>query len=211
MGWKTREFRDLFPKGHIPIILGSIIQAGETLRRKTPNEIENRLTRCLCIKLNQLLVFRDGPLSIHPQQEILSSDPDIDTPQGYIDILVSCGYGSEVYFAIEAKRLRVRSIEGKMKAGNDGYVNDGMMRFVTGQYAPYMKTGAMLGYVYDGDIRKARTGIAGYILKKTKELKIVPPKRLARSSMLPEKLVDETRHELGKRMFTIYHVLLSVM
>ena len=97
-----------------------------------------------------------------------------------------------------------------MDAGNDDHVNDGMMRFVTGRYSPYMKIGAMLGYVYDGEIGKARTGIAGYILKKAKELKLMPPKRLARSSILPDKLIDETRHDLEKRMFTIYHILLNV-
>ena len=173
MAGETRAFGVLFPKKHIPIILISILQAGKTLRKKSSNEIENRLTRRLCIKLNQIHIFRDGPLSIHPQQEILSSDPDKDTPEGYIDILVSCEFGSEVYFAIEAKRLRVRSTSGKMDAGNDDYVNDGMMRFVSGQYAPFMKTGAMLGYVYDGDTKKARLGVGGYIKKKVKKLKLI--------------------------------------
>ena len=165
MACEVREFRVLFPQRHIPIILISILQAGKTLRKKSPNEIENRLTRRFCIKLNQIQIFRDGPLSIHPQQEILSSDPDKDTPGGYIDILVSCEFGSEVYFAIEAKRLRVRSTSGKMDAGNDDYVNNGMMRFVTGQYAPLTKTGAMLGYVYDRDTKNACTGVSGYIKK----------------------------------------------
>ena len=210
MGSETSEFRALFPKGHIPIILVNIFQAGETLRKKTPNEIENRLTRRLCIKLNQLPIFRDGPLSTHPQQEILSSDPDVDTPEGYIDILVSCGYGSEVYFAIEAKRLRVRSTEGKMDAGNDDYVNEGMMRFVTGQYAPFMVTGAMLGYVYDGDIKKACSGVAGYIDGKIHELKLMPPQKLTKSSIVDSKTVYETRHDLRKRVFTLYHIFLSV-
>jgi hypothetical protein len=210
MGKETRDFLNLFPKRHIPIILFSLFLAGETVRKKTPNEIENRLTRRLCIKLNQLPVFRDGPLSIHPQQEILSSDPDVDTPGGYIDILVSCGYGSETYFSIEAKRLRVRSAKGKMDAGNDDYVNNGMMRFVTGQYAPFMTTGAMLGYVYDGDIKKACSGVAKYIDGKIEELKLMSPKKFAKSSLVTGKTVYETHHGLNKRNFTLYHVFLGV-
>ncbi len=210
MAGKARAFEVLFPQKHIPIILISIFQAGETLRKKSPTEIENRLTRRLCIKLNQIQIFRDGPLSIHPQQEILSSDPDKDTPEGYIDILVSCEFGSEVYFAIEAKRLRVRSTSGRMDAGNDDYVNEGMMRFVSGQYAPFMKTGAMLGYVYDGNINKARSGVAGYIKSRGKELKLTSPKRLARASILADKAIYETRHGLKKRSFLIYHIFLAV-
>jgi hypothetical protein len=207
---EVRAFRVLFPKRHIPIILISILLAGKTFRKKSQNEIENRLTRRLCIKLNQIPIFRDGPLSIHPQQEILSSDPDKDTPEGYIDILVSCEFGSEVYFAIEAKRLRVRSISGKMDAGNDDYVNDGMMRFVSGQYAPLMKTGAMLGYVCDGDIKKARSGVARYIKRREKELKLTSPKQLKRASILPDKPIYETWHGLKKRSFLIYHIFLAV-
>ncbi|WP_319522240.1 hypothetical protein [uncultured Desulfosarcina sp.] len=205
-----QEFRELFPTGYIPIILANIFQAGETLRKKTPNEIENKLTRRLCIKMNQLPGFRDGPLSLHPQQELLPSEPDSDSPEGYVDILVSCGYGSETYFAIEAKRLRVRSAKGKMNAGNNDYVNEGMMRFVSGQYAPFMVTSAMLGYVYDGDIRKARSGIGRYIKGKIKELKLMPPEKLKKSSLVATKEIHETRHELTDRIFCIYHVLLGV-
>ncbi|MBU0993628.1 MAG: hypothetical protein KJ737_14120 [Proteobacteria bacterium] len=209
---EEKKFGNLFPTGHIPIILTNIVQAGKTLRKKTPNEIENRLTRRLCKKLNQLPPFRDGPLSIHPQQEILSPDPDIDTPEGYIDILVSCEYGSEIYFAIEAKRLRVRSTsgKGKMDAGNDEYVNKGMMRFVTGQYAPLMVTGAMLGYIFDGDIEKACSGVSGYIDSKIKELKLIAPKKLSKSGILSSNEIYETRHNLKARGFTLYHIFLSV-
>ena len=210
MAGEVKAFRVLFPQRHVQIILISIFQAGKTLRKKSPTEIENRLTRRLCIKLNQIQIFRDGPLSIHPQQEILSSDPDKDTPEGYIDILVSCEFGSGVYFAIEAKRLRVRSTSGKMDAGNDDYVNDGMMRFVTGQYAPFMKTGAMLGYVYDRDINKARSGVAGYIKSRGKELKLTSPKKLTQATILPDKAIYETRHGLKKRPFIIYHMFFLV-
>ena len=78
---------------------------------------------------------------------------------------------------------------GKMDAGNDDYVNDGMMRFIFGQYAPFMKTGAMLGYVYDGDIKIARSGVARYIKSREKELKLTSPKLLKRASILPDEAI----------------------
>ena len=210
MAGGARGLIALFPKSHYPIILYNIFKEGKTLKKRESNEFENRLTRRLCISLKQNPVFRDGPLSIHSQQEILSSDPDDDFPIGYIDILISCEYGSEVYFAIEAKRLRVRSVSGKMDSGNADYVNEGMMRFVTGQYAPYMNAGAMLGYVFDGDTAKARSGVSGYIQRKAKTLKLMPPEKLVKSSILPDHPVDETKHCLGTRTFVIYHMFIPV-
>jgi hypothetical protein len=106
--------------------------------------------------------------------------------------------------------LRVRSTSGKMDAGNDEYVNNGMMRFVTGQYSPFMRTGAMLGYVYDGDTKKSHSGIAHYINKKVKELKLMPPKKLQKASIISSKPVYETRHGLKKRPFLIYHIFIAV-
>ncbi len=210
MAGEVRLFRVLFPQRHVPIILISIFQAGKTLRKKTANDLEDWISRRLYWRLIRIYPFRDGPLDIRLQPEIVSVDSDENTPVGKIDFVVSCGLGAEIYFAIEAKRLRVRSTSGKMDAGNDNYVNDGMMRFVSGQYAPFMKTGAMLGYVYDRDIKKARTGVAGYIKSRGKELKLTSPKPLTRASLLPDKAIYETRHSLKKRPFLIYHIFLAV-
>lgn len=210
MGEGPHEFRKLFPTGYIPIILTNIFLAGETLRKKTPTEIENKLTRRFGVKMNQLPEFRRGPLSLYLQPELPPLDPDSDSPEGYVDILISCGYGSETYFAIEAKRLRVRSVKGKMDAGNDDYVNKGMMRFVSGQYAPYMTTGAMLGYVYDSDLQKACSGVGRYIQGKIKELRLLPPEKMKRSSLFATEEVYETHHDLSIRKFCIYHVFLGV-
>jgi len=211
MGGVDGPFRQLFPQGHIPVILSSILQAGDTLRKKSDSEFEDRITIRLCRHLLNMQVFRDSPiLDIRPQAGILSSNPDEDKLDGSTDLLVSCGLGHEVYFVLEAKRLRVRSPNGRLVAGNDEYVNNGMMRFVTGQYAPFMETGAMLGYVFDGETGKARSGIDGYVQKKAKELKLKPPRRLLRSQILSDMPIDETRHGLRKRSFTIYHILLAV-
>jgi hypothetical protein len=210
MGSEARAFRQLFPQWHIPVVLTSIFQAGETLRKKTANDREDWITRRLYARIIQIYPFRDGPLGIHLKQEIVYSDPDADTPAGEIDLLVSCGLGYKVCFALEAKRLRVRSSSGRFVSGNDEYVKNGIMRFVTGQYAPFMEASAMLGYVYDGETDKARSGIDRYIKSKATELKLKSPKRLMRSSILPDMFVDETRHDLKKRSFTIYHIFFAV-
>ncbi len=210
MGGEASEFKRLFPPKHIPIILRSILQAGDSLRKKTERDKEDWLTRRLCARLIRIPVFRDGPLNIHPQQEILSSDPDADACAGRIDILVSCGLGHEVYFALEAKRMRVRSAAGRLFTGNHEYVKDGMMRFVAGQYAPFMRAGGMLGYVYDGKTDKARAGVDRAVRGKAKELELAHPRRLAQSRILLDAAVAETTHELKNRPFTIHHIFLSV-
>jgi hypothetical protein len=85
-----------------------------------------------------------------------------------------------------------------------------MMRFITGQYAPLMVTGAMLGYVYDGNIKKACSGVANYIDGRINKLKLMPPKKLAKSAIVVSKTIYETRHNLKKKAFTLYHLFLSV-
>lgn len=210
MGSGAREFRWLFPQSDIPIILRSIFQAGKSLQKKTVHDREDWITRRLHRRLIRKSPFRDGPLDIRLQPEIVDPDCDEGAATGQIDLLVSCGLGHETYFAIEAKRLRLRSPHGRLSAGNDQYVKEGMMRFVSGQYAPLMESGAMLGYVYDGKIDKARSGIGRYIETKVKELKLKPPQRLTRSRILPGEPVDETQHGLKTRTFIIYHLFITV-
>lgn len=203
------EFKKLFPKGQIPFILAAIFQAGDNLRKKTERDREDWITRRLYARLIKIPIYRDGPLDIRMQTEISAVDPDSNYPAGRIDILVSCGQGAEVYFAIEAKRLRVRSSKGALVLCNRGYVVNGMMRFVTGQYAPLMEAGAMLGYVYDGKTDEARIDIDKSI-QRAHDLKLSAPTKLIKSGILPKNPVDETIHELEKRVFTIYHVFLAV-
>jgi hypothetical protein len=201
----------LFPQQHIPVILCLLLQVGKNIRKKTATDLEDWITTRLHRRLIHELSFRDGPLQIHLHPGIVSShaDPEINTPEGQLDLQVSCGLGYEVYFAIEAKRLRV-SLPSRFFLGGREYVKDGMMRFITGQYAPFMRAGAMLGYVYDGETENARTDIDRQVQKKAKELKLKEPKRLAPSPILPNQPIDETNHDLDRRSFTIFHLLLDV-
>ena len=205
------EYRNLFPQKHIPIILILILQAGKSLRKKTETDREDWLTTRLHRQLIRLPIFRDGPLQINLQPDIVYSDADTEknTPEGRLDLQVTCGIGYETYFAIEAKRLRVPLPSGFFK-GSWEYISEGMMRFVKGQYAPHMQAGAMLGYVFDGQKEKARSDINEAVISKAKDLKLKKPHRLATTSILPDQSIDETQHDLKKRYFTIYHLFLNV-
>lgn len=204
-------YGQLFPQRHIPVILLLILQVGKKLSKQTATDLEDWITTRLHRRLNHEPSFRDGPLRIDQQIAIVNSedDPEKNTPEGRLDLLVSCGHGYEAYFAIEAKRLRV-SLPSRFFSGGPEYVKDGMMRFITGQYAPFMQAGAMLGYVYDGETEHARTDIDRQIQRKAKELKLKGSKRLAASPILPDHPIDETNHDLENRPFTIFHLFLDV-
>lgn len=208
---EAKEFRKLFPRGQIPIVLLSILQAGKTLRKKTEKDREDWITRRLYVRLICIPIFRDGPLGIHLKPEIVDPDePDANMPTGELDLLVSIGHGYEIYFPLEAKRLRVIYANGRLETGSDKYIKEGMMRFVSGQYAPFMEAGAMLGYVYDGNTVEARSDIDRSLQNHAVKLRLLAPQKLSRSQILEDMPVDETLHSLETRIFTIYHVFLAV-
>ncbi len=68
----------------------------------------------------------------------------------------------------------------------------------------------MLGYVFDGKIDKARSGVDRSIRNKAEVLKMKSPSGLTRSTLLADTPIDETGHDLAGRFFTIYHVLVAV-
>ncbi len=211
-GGNIGAYKRLFPAKHIPTILLLIVEAGSSLRKKTEHEREDHLTRRLYKQLIKAPVFRNGPLDIVLQPEIPLTGQDVDASSfGRIDLLVSCARGHEVYFAIEAKRLRFYSAGGgKLYSGAGEYIREGMMRFVTGKYAPYMEESAMLGYVFDGELDKARSDVDKSIRNNATALRLASPGCLARSSILPEAGLDETKHDLPERSFAIYHIFVPV-
>ncbi|MHB8809929.1 MAG: hypothetical protein ACYC9M_07920, partial [Desulfobulbaceae bacterium] len=88
--------------------------------------------------------------------------------------------------------------------------DQGMLCFISGRYSGTQQAAAMLGYVFDGDVARARSGIENSVRKNTGLLKLLPPHKLQRSPILPGRPVDETRHQLESRPLTIYHLFVSV-
>jgi len=74
--------------------------------------------------------------------------------KGKIDIGVLLDWERERYLAYECKRLNVSQAAGRSSLAT-AYVTQGMMRFMTEQYAEGLPVGCMLGYVMDGDIEFA--------------------------------------------------------
>ena len=122
---------------------------------------EDPITRNLVRHLRLMPTLR-GRFHIVSQYELitadLAKDPD---PVGYVDmgILFSIGL-EEICLFIECKRLNVN---GASLAAD--YVSKGMMRFVTGKYAPDLPLAAMIGYVMDGEVSKASDSVLAQIRK----------------------------------------------
>jgi hypothetical protein len=70
--------------------------------------------------------------------------------KGKIDLTVLLDWERERYLAYECKRLNIIGKSGKNSLATE-YVQNGMMRFITEQYAASLPVGCMLGYVIDGD------------------------------------------------------------
>jgi len=203
------DFVNLFPAEDIPRILQNILTCVGSLSRKFPGEKENDLTKRLYKDLCRNPEYRRGP--IVPLWEswlvnLTESDAEIT---GRADILFLCG-GLETYFLIEAKRLFVTYPAGGKKHLVTDYIIDGMMRYVTSQYASKMTKGAMLGYVCDSTVPVAKKALSAEVGKEAGKLRLAKSGAWQTSSLAVTPTVDETRHELDDRRFTMYHILTKV-
>lgn len=75
-----------------------------------------------------------------------------------IDFVLTVGDDEDVYLACECKRLNV-SYKTGVRGLVGEYVDEGLMRFVSGQYANGLPLAMMLGYVMNARIDHARRGL----------------------------------------------------
>ena len=85
------------------------------------------------------------------------------------------------------------------------------MCFIDQRYARGLTEGAMLGYVFDGEIEKARDSIAASIAANPKKLRCAAPFCLVPSRIeTGHTSVGETSHSIPQGLFTIYHLFVAV-
>jgi hypothetical protein len=127
-----------------------------------------------------------------------------------IDILVPYGFESRCYFGIEAKKVNTRSPSGKWESQAGEYVGrNGMGCFIDGRYACFQSEGAMVAYVMDGDCESARSSISDSIERQAEYLRLPIPCPQYAVPYLPEySEAFETRHQLDRGEFKIFHILL---
>lgn len=200
----------LFPEEEITVILLAVMRCLRSLRKTKPRELETSLNKRLTKSLRRDPMLRDSPVEVDREKVIDADDSD---DEGRLDI--SFTFSTErrrpwPYFAIEAKRLHV-PFKGRMHPQIPKYVTDrqGMMCFVDGRYSKGLTSAAMLGYIFDGDVEKARAAISSSIQLNHAKLKSIRPHGLA-PCRYDIAGVDESCHVFDGRAFTLYHILSAV-
>lgn len=194
----------LFPENEIPGMIKDVLDACAHLIRpaKTEKRPEEAISRQVYQKLRRMPAYRRGPLEPHFESWL----PDL---HGRADIRFSCGKGIDTYFVFEAKRLFVTYPRGRKDSLVKEYVREGMMRFVTGKYAPFQRSSAMLGYVHDAVFATARSSIAAEIANSAATLHLA--RGFTVNELEVDHQVDNSVHLLeNNRSFSIYHLLVTV-
>ncbi len=206
----AKWIQPLFPEEEIPVILRAVLRSLKGLRKTKPRELETGLNKRLRKLLQRDSELKDSPVEVDREKVLDDDDTDVE---GRLDI--SFTFSTErrkpwPYFAIEAKRLHV-TYNGRVHPQIPKYVTDrqGMMCFVDNRYSKGLISAAMLGYVFDGEVAKARAGISNHIQLNHAKLKSIPPHGLAPCRIAIAE-VDETRHDFDGREFTLYHILSAV-
>lgn len=88
-----------------------------------------------------------------------------------IDFVITVGDDEDVYLACECKRLNVPYKSGVRGLVGE-YVDDGLMRFVTGQYSTGLPLAMMLGYVMDARTYHARRGVKRAIAVRSASIRL---------------------------------------
>lgn len=209
----VNDWMPLFPESEIPKILRITHRCGSALRKKHSQEHENDLSLRLCSLIVRDSEYRND-LAAQLELEVPLYLLETDKPEqlGRVDLKFTHGCGRRKpypYFAIEAKRLHVRFKDG-WKSLVTEYVtgHQGMMCFITGRYSRGLKAGAMVGYVFDSDLSRARLGLDESIRANASALKLVGTVGMSKSPGNDGS--SETRHDLRQGDFCLYHLLLSV-
>lgn len=201
----------LFPVDEIPIILQRVIYHSQKLKKIDDKDREDSLSDRLFKMLRRDKMFRGAPYTPIREHQIFDDDCK-EGHSGRIDINFVCPPGDQTYFAIESKRLHVDFASGWQSLVGEYVTGDqGMMCFISGKYSQSQEVAAMLGFVFDGEVDKARININEAIIKNKSLLKLAHPGKLLPSSVVNGRLVDETLHNLRPRQFTIYHMLISIL
>jgi hypothetical protein len=196
--------------------LAAVLRCSANLRKRSTTERETKISNRLQRLLIQDTELRERPIHLDPEAYVYDIGAEEESAIGRLDFRFL--YSTQTrhpwpYFAIEAKRLHVAFPSGWDSCVHE-YVTDhqGMMCFIEQRYAQGLASGGMLGYVFDGDIEKARTSVAASIEANREKLKTAPPFKLVPSSVLPgDSRVSETIHTLAHGEFVIYHLFVAVL
>lgn len=204
----------LFPEEEIAFILAAVVRCGSHLRKVHRHELENNLTDRLRDKLDRDSGFRSRPIELFREVPLYDRRRARRRQLGRTDLMFLYSTGARKpwpYFVIESKRLHVMFKAGWQSLIPEYVTGDqGMMCFVDRRYARDLTSAGMLGYVFDGKITQARSGIAKCIEKNHQQLRCALPSLRNSSFRARSVRISESIHSLSDGSFTIFHLFLRV-
>jgi hypothetical protein len=200
----------------LPTMLRLVVDVWNELPKPFTDNKEDAITEILCRALRKSKIARDLPFYIEIQR--IELDPAPSEELGRLDIaFLPTGLpgapDETIYFCLECKRLNA-IVNGKKRPGGSEYVANGMMRFVSGQYANAVRHGGMLGYVLDGDVVGATANVESNVSSQHVSLCMEPPGVLQPSSVGAEiPTARESRHSRAGQSvkFCIHHVFVDAL
>lgn len=161
------HFRDLGEQMSEAIETAWPICIGPLQAKKGSMTHEDHITEHLVHALRRT---KRVPGRITYQYVLLVEDANGNVSQtSSIDFVLTVGDDEDVYLAYECKRLNVPYQTGVSNLCGP-YVEDGLMRFVTGQYSNGLPIAMMIGYVMNGNNDKARQGLSRAMKARTAPL-----------------------------------------
>lgn len=202
---------DIFPQELIPEIIALVFSVWNQMTDLSPKDHEVPLTRRFRIALiRDKNMRKEVPVRIF--RECVEDNLITGKELGRIDLcfIPPNRCHEYVYFAFECKRLNVTR-RGKWKSLATDYVNQGMMRFITSQYASELSQGGMIAYVMDGRVRRATHDVHRNVRRQHSALKMDLPGGLSPwATFLGGGEVSKTDHLLGTRTLVLLHLFLSI-
>ncbi len=203
------EWDDFFSTNFVPDIVDLVLLSWAGMLKPPPDQLEDRITVALYCALTRNQGFCTLPFLIRIQDVEVDIEQEQET--GRKDIAFFPALRGDIYFCLECKRLHVVE-DGESRAYASEYVRQGMTRFVSRQYSPFVRHGGMLGYVLDGDIARAIKNVEKNIRTRHVELRMEPPGKLLPSSIRPTiEHIRETRHRRDgeEALFRIHHLFVA--
>lgn len=207
----SSSWDDFFQQNLIPAVLAYIITTWEQMPKPGPSDLEDAIS----IKLYSALLKakdRNAHAFLIRYQDV-EVDTDLAKETGRKDIVFFPSLQEqEIYLCLEAKRLNA-VISSIRRSLADEYVKEGMQRFVEGKYAHFVRHGAMLAYVLDGNTERAIQNIEKNIRNRLTELRMDKTGGFVASKIRPgDCRVKETHHHREHEqgiVFCIHHLFVT--
>jgi hypothetical protein len=194
----------------VPDIINLVVTTWTDMPGIASDALEDPTTKTLCRLLRMNRSASDLPFQI--QIQMVELDPAEGEDEGRMDIAFCPLVPREdIYFCLECKRLNVLK-DGERRAYATEYVTKGMIRFVSGQYAAIVRHGGMLGYVLDGDVKRAMKNVGEAIKMHHIDLGMQAPGEMQQSPIAAgNPHMRETHHKRLQKheLFRLHHMFVS--